>query len=184
MTEEGYKIRNQSATHFLTFTVVEWIDIFTRQVYRDIILDSFRHCQAERGLLVHCWCIMSNHLHFIATARNNDLSEVVRDFKKFTSQELIKSVRNNPFESRKHWMLRIFAEQGSQNARNKDNQFWLQDNHPEECYSARFTFQKMNYIHENPVRAGIVANQWEYLYSSARDYREGRKCGLLRVDFL
>ena len=99
MTEGGYKIRNQSATHFLTFTVVEWIDIFTRQVYRDIILDSFRHCQAERGLLVHCWCIMSNHLHFIATVRNNDLSEVVRDFKKFTSQKLIKSVRNNPLKA-------------------------------------------------------------------------------------
>ncbi len=72
MIEGGYKIRNQSATHFLTFTVVEWIDIFTRQLYRDIILDSFRHCQAERGLLVHCWCITSNHLHFIATAKNSD----------------------------------------------------------------------------------------------------------------
>ena len=179
----GYKIRNQAAAHFVTFTVVEWVDVFTRQVYRDILLDSIRHCQANKGLLMHCWCIMSNHVHLIVSAKNHDLSNLLRDFKKFTSNEIIRTIACNKLESRREWMLQIFSEQGAGNLRNKRYQFWRQDNHPEELYSEAFTFQKINYIHQNPVRAGIVLNPWEYLYSSARDYHEGRKCGLLDLTF-
>lgn len=181
MTEGGYKIRNQEAMHFLTFTVVEWVDVFTRKLYRDIILDSFRHCQLERGLLLHCWCIMSNHLHGIASAKNKDLSDIIRDFKKFTSKEIIKAIENNAKESRKKWMLDIFRAEGAKNSRNKDFQFWRQDNRPEELYSSSFIFQKIHYIHNNPVAAGIVEKPEEYLYSSARDYILGKKCGLLDV---
>lgn len=180
----GYKIRNQSAPHFLTLTVVEWVDIFTRQCYRDILLDGLRHCQQYKGLRLHAWCIMSNHIHFVAAAKNKDLSNVLRDFKTFTSNQLVKAVKNNRLESRREWMLRVFSEQGRANSRNQQYQFWRQDNHPEELYSGPFTFQKIDYIHNNPVEAGIVLNPWEYLYSSARDYYEGRKCGLIEVDFL
>jgi REP element-mobilizing transposase RayT len=75
MSEGGYKIRNQAAIHFITFATVEWIDVFTRKQYRDIVLDSIRFCQVEKGLLLHCWCIMSNHLHLIVSAKNENLSE-------------------------------------------------------------------------------------------------------------
>ncbi len=67
MGEGGYKIRNKEAAHFITFSVVEWVDVFTRKDYRDILLDSIRHCQKEKGLLLHAWCIMSNHVHLIAS---------------------------------------------------------------------------------------------------------------------
>lgn len=179
----GYKIRNQSATHFLTFTVVGWVDVFTRQIYRDMLLDNIRFCQANKGLLLHCWCLMSNHLHLVASARNGDLSNIVRDLKKFSSRQLVKAIETGRRESRREWMTRLFKEFGQANARNTDSQFWQQDNHPEELYSASFTFQKINYIHQNPVAAGIVAQPWEYLYSSARDYHESRKCGLLDIVF-
>ena len=69
MSEGGYKIRNPAAIHFITFAVVEWVDIFTRKQYRDIVLESIKYCQAEKGLLLHAWCIMSNHLHLIASAK-------------------------------------------------------------------------------------------------------------------
>ena len=62
MSEGGYKIRNQEAIYFITFAVAEWVDVFTRKDYRDIVLESIRHCQNERGLLLHAWCIMSNPL--------------------------------------------------------------------------------------------------------------------------
>ena len=81
-------------------------------------------------------------------------------------------------------MLRIFREEGEQNIRNKTYQFWRQDNQPQELYSAAFIFQKINYIHNNPVEAGIADKPEEYLYSSARDYFHTRKCGLLDVVFL
>jgi putative transposase len=180
----GYQIRNQAAIHFLTFTVVEWADVFTRKEYKDILLDSLRYCQHEKGLLLHCWCLMTNHLHLIASAKNHDLSSIVRDFKKFTSTKIIRSITDHPKESRKEWLLRIFKEQGQQNLRNTTHQFWIQDNHPVELWSSEFILQKLNYIHNNPVEAGIVHNPWEYVYSSAKDYHETRRCGLLELQFL
>ena len=101
MNEGGYKIRNQAAIHFLTFAVVEWVDVFTRKEYRDIVLNSLKHCQDEKDLLLHCWCIMSNHVHLIASAKNNDLSDILRDFKKFTSKQIIAAIEANRHESRK-----------------------------------------------------------------------------------
>lgn len=180
----GYKIRNQEAIHFITFSVVEWVDVFTRKDYRDIVIESLKHCQTEKELLLHCWCIMSNHLHLIVSAKNKNLSDVLRDFKKFTSKQIITGIHNNQHESRRDWMLRIFREQGESNSRNKEYQFWRQDNQPMELYSPAFIFQKMNYIHYNPVEAGIVDKPEDYLYSSARDYINARKCGSLDLVFL
>ena len=184
MSEVGYKIRNQAAIHFITFAVVEWVDVFSRKEYRNIVLESIKNCQNEKGLLLHCWCIMSNHLHLIASAKNSDLSDVLRDFKKFTSKQIIAAIENNQTESRREWMLKIFREQGEKNSRNKNYQFWRQDNQPQELYSPAFIFQKINYIHNNPVEAGIVERPEHYLYSSAKDYFHTKKCGLLDLVFL
>ncbi|MFM2338258.1 MAG: hypothetical protein RL115_1451 [Bacteroidota bacterium] len=133
---------------------------------------------------LHSWCIMSNHLHLIVASKENDLSGLLRDFKKFTSKEIIKAIKENKQESRREWMLEIFQREGAKNSRNKDYQFWRQDNQPIELNTGPFTFQKMNYIHQNPVETGIVAKAEEYLYSSAKDYFHQRKCGLLEVDFI
>jgi putative transposase len=184
MSTDGYKIRNQGAIHFITFSVVEWIDVFTRCLYRDILLDSIRYCQNEKALLLHCWCIMSNHLHLIASAKNEDLSEILRDFKKFTSKEIIKAIMAHKQESRKDWMLALFRSAGEKNSRNKAFQFWRQDNRPMELYSNPFVAQKMNYTHHNPVAAGLVEKPEHYLYSSAKDYVLLKKCGLLDIAFI
>ncbi|HEY6437645.1 MAG TPA: transposase [Ignavibacteriaceae bacterium] len=156
MNDGGYKIRNQAAIHFITFAVVEWVDVFTRKEYRDIVLESIRYCQAEKGLLLHCWCIMSNHLHLIVSAKNSDLSDILWDFKKFTSKQIIKAIEENRGESRKERMLRIFREEGEGNSRNKSYQFWRQDNQPQELYSPAFVFQKMNYVHNNSVVVSVL----------------------------
>ena len=109
---------------------------------------------------------------------------MIGDLKTFTSKSIVKTIENNSAESRKDWMLPLFKRQGHDNSRNKEHQFWKQNNHPEELYSPSFIFQKLNYIHNNPVEAGIVDNAWEYLYSSARDYHTGKKCGLIEISFL
>ena len=180
----GYKIRNQSAIHFITFAVVEWVDVFSRKEYCDIVLESIRFCQREKGLLLHSWCIMSNHVHLIISAKNANLSDILRDFKKYTSKQIISAIIANPKESRKEWMLEIFKREGAKNSRNKEYQFWRQDNRPMELYSGSFIFQKMNYIHNNAVEAGIVERPEDYLYSSAKDYKLTKKCGLVDLVFL
>jgi REP element-mobilizing transposase RayT len=120
MSEGGYKIRNQAAAHFITVAVVEWVDVFTRKEYRDIVLESIKYWQDNKGLLLHGWCIMSNHLHLIVSAKNHDLSDVLRDFKKFTSKQIIQAIKENEHESRREWMLRIFREECEKNSRNSN----------------------------------------------------------------
>ncbi|MBI5370935.1 MAG: transposase [Sphingobacteriales bacterium] len=138
MSDGGYKIRNQGAVHFLTFAVVEWVDVFSRKVYRDMVLESIRYCRKEKGLLLHCWCIMSNHLHLIVSAKESNLSDLLRDFKKFTSKQLVKAIQEN----RREWMLEIFKKEGQKNSRNSEFQFWRQDNQPMELYSGPFYISK------------------------------------------
>lgn len=127
---------------------------------------------------------MSNHVHLVVSAKNNDTSDILRDFKKITCKQVIRAITENEQESRREWMLEIFKKAGAANSRNSVYQFWRQDNQPKELFSEKFTEQKLNYIHSNPVDAGIVEKVEEYLYSSARDYYYGKQCGLLEIDFL
>jgi REP element-mobilizing transposase RayT len=184
MGEGGYKIRNQSAVHFITFSVVEWVDVFTRRCYCDIVVDSLRYCQENKGLLVHCWCIMSNHVHLILSAKENNLSDILRDFKRFTSRKIVTAIEDHKGESRKSWMLNIFGQRGEGNKRNEKYQFWQQENHPIEIFSLEFIAQRVFYVHNNPVKAGFVRTSKDYIYSSAIDYTMREQCGLLKIDFL
>lgn len=177
----GYKIRDQSGIHFLTFTIVGWIDLFSRQRYRDIILESFAFCRKNKGLQIGAFVIMSNHLHVIWTATNGNLSDIIRDFKTHTSKAMFESILKEP-ESRKEWLEYMFRFFSNKTAANENFKIWSGDSHPEAIYTSEFLMSKLNYIHENPVRAGIVADAVQYLYSSAGIYA-GEK-GLIEIDLL
>ncbi len=166
---EGYKIRDQTKPHFLTFTVVDWVDVFTRKRYKDILVESLNFCIANKRLVVFGYVIMSNHLHIIMQNDDGLLSDVIRDFKKHTSKKIIKSIEEEP-ESRREWMLERFARATDSHSRNKAFQFWKYGNHPEEIYSEKFMWSKLDYIHLNPVRAGLVEKASDYSYSSAVNY--------------
>ncbi len=142
---EGYKIRDQYAAHFITPTVVDWVDVFTRNQYRDVIIDSLAYCIKARSLRLYGYVVMTNHLHLIARSENGTLSDTLRDFKKYTANHLIKAIKNEP-ESRREWMLHRFEWNAAQNKRNSENQLWTHDNRPEEIYSKEFFDQKLNYI--------------------------------------
>jgi REP element-mobilizing transposase RayT len=101
MSIGGYKIRNKEVIHFITFAVIDWVDVFTRKEYRDIVLNSIRHCQDERDLLLYAWCLMSIHMHIIVAAKKHDTSEILRDFKKYNSKKIITAIENNKQESRR-----------------------------------------------------------------------------------
>ncbi|KAA9325630.1 REP-associated tyrosine transposase [Adhaeribacter soli] len=167
--------------YYLTLTVVDWVDIFTRPVYRHILLDSMRYCQQQKGLELYAWCLMTNHLHLIASAKEGkNLSDILRDFKKFTSKALIKALQEEP-ESRREWLLDRFAFAGTCDPKIKQYKFWQEGNEAKEIHTSAFLDQKLNYIHQNPVRAEMVSEPEHYLYSSARDYA-GEK-GLLDIIF-
>ena len=119
---------------------------------------------------MHAWIIMTNHVHLIISSKENKLENIVRDLKKYTSKQILKAIEENNSESRKEWMLKIFKYAGKSNANNKEYQFWKQDYHPIELNTAEKLKQRLDYLHENPVRSGLVWESWHYKYSSAIDY--------------
>lgn len=173
MNRNGYIISNQQAIHYMTFTVVGWIDVFSRLRYKEIVIESFKYCQLHKGLKLHAYVIMSNHIYLIACVNEGHLlSDFVRDFKKFTSKNILTEIENNQVESRKDWMLHQFKYYASRHTRNDYYQLWEHDSHPVELISPRFTQQKIDYIHYNPVRAGLVYRPEDYVFSSASNYAD------------
>ena len=178
-----YKFRAQDKLYFVTFATVYWIDVFSRKTYRDILLDSIRYCQAYKGLEVYAWCLMTNHVHLIIGTNKEPMENILRDLKKYTSVKILEAIQSNTHESRREWMLWVFARAGKRNANNKHYQFWQQHNRPIELSNYQMAQQKLAYIHHNPVEAGIVLSPHEYLYSSAKSYA-GMNDALLEVLFL
>jgi len=163
--------------------VVGWIDIFTRQSYRDVVVDSFNFCRTNKQLKIHAWVIMSNHLHCILSSDIGRLSDTIGELKGFTSGTMLRMIETGT-ESRKEWMLHQFKYYANRHTRNDKYQLWTHENHAEELLPMvpEKGLIKLNYIHQNPVRAGMVAEPEHYLYSSAIDYA-GRK-GLIEVDLM
>lgn len=178
-----YKVGEDAIPHFVTFSVVGWVDVFSREQYKELFIESLKYCQQEKGMVLHTWVIMTNHVHLIISSNSNKLQDIVRDLKKYTSKQIIKAIQENNIESRKEWMLNIFSFAGKSNNNNKEYQFWKQDYHPIELNTPEKIKQRLDYLHENPVRSGLVWEPWHYKYSSAIDYYTNEH-GLLKIEHL
>ena len=178
-----YKVGEDALPHFVFFSVVGWINIFSRKQYKELFVESLKYCQENKGLVLHAWVLMTNHVHLIISSNENKLENIVRDLKKYTSKQIIKAVQVNNRESRKLWMLNIFSFTGKNNNNNKEFQFWQQDYHPIELNTVEIMKQRLNYLHENPVRSGLVWEPWHYKYSSTLDYYTNEH-GLVNVEHL
>jgi REP element-mobilizing transposase RayT len=170
--------------YFLTLTVVDWIDVFTRKELCEIVTDSLRYCQEKKGLQLFAWCLMPSHLHLVASVAegDNSLSDIMRDFKKHTSKLIVKTI-GEIAESRKKWLLNHFAYAGKYDPKITNYKFWQEGNHPIELTSGKFIDQKINYIHQNPVEAGMVFQAEDYVWSSAAQYA-GEFNALLQVTLI
>lgn len=179
-----YKIRDQSQLYFITFAVVGWIDVFTRREYCDILIESLKYCQREKGLVLWAWCIMSNHVHLIVSRSKAFLIEaIIRDFTKYTSVQLCRTIAANRSASRRDWMLSYFSRAAVESKKHSQYMFWQNDYRPVELSTKAIMDQKLAYIHDNPVRAGILERGEDYVYSSAKDYYSGTQ-GLLDIAFI
>jgi putative transposase len=172
-----YKITNSDKAYFVTFTVIHWIDVFIRDEYRQIFIDSVRYCQKHKGLEVFAWCIMPSHIHMILrTTGLNPLEAVIRDLKSFTSRSIRKTLEDCNFgESRREWLLYMMYRTGRFNGNNKDWQFWQQHSNPIELSTNQLVENTLDYIHMNPVKAGFTLSPDAWIYSSASDYYHASK---------
>ena len=161
--------------YFVTITVVDWIDVFTRPRYKHIVVDSLLYCQQHKGLEIYAWVLMTNHLHAIVSAGGElPLGDIIRDFKKFTSKRILNELQTDLQESRRDWMLGRFQFSAYNDKKIRDYRFWQDGYHPVLLTTGEFFTQKLDYIHANPVRQEFVARPEEYLYSSAFDFAGGR----------
>ena len=176
----GYRVSGNEFPYFVTFTVIGWADVFSREIYKELLLEDFNYCIKNKGLILHAWVIMTNHLHLIVNSKNNNLPGIIRDLKSYTSKRITDCIIKNNKESKKDWLINLFKEAGKKNSDNSIFQFWKQNYHPIELSYPFILNQRMNYLHNNPVKAGLVWEPWNFKYSSAIDYYTNEK-GLLEI---
>jgi hypothetical protein len=100
-----YKFYTERGAYFISFSVVNWIDVFTRELYFNEIISSLDYCRKNKEMEIYGYCIMPSHIHLIFRAKNNNPSDIIRDFKTFTSKKIVRLIEENPQESRKEWLL-------------------------------------------------------------------------------
>lgn len=167
-----YKATLPDTAYFITITTVGWIDVFTRLRQKYVITDSLKYCQKAKGLEIYAWCMMPSHVHLLCKAKEGSvLSDIIRDFKKFTSKKIIATIKAYP-ESRREWLLDAFRKACEHLKREQQYKVWQDGYHAEFASSNWFIKQKIKYIHNNPVVAKIVASPEDYIFSSARNYAD------------
>ncbi len=167
-----YKATELEKAYFITITTVGWVDVFTRLNQKYVIINALKHCQENKGLTIFAYCLMSSHLHlFCRVDLGLSLSEIMRDFKKFTSKKIIQTISEEP-ESRKEWLLDYFKKSCEHLSRPQSYKVWQDGYHAEEVFSNRWIKEKIHYIHQNPVKDKIVTEAENYYFSSARNYAD------------
>jgi REP-associated tyrosine transposase len=165
-----YKFHSPDAAYFICFATVNWVDLFTREIYFDVLARSVDYCRKNKGMELFAYCFMPNHVHMIFRSIKEYPSGLIRDFKGYTSRMLLKTIQENPKESRKEYLLEMFKKAGVDKRNVEKYQLWQHHNQPIELYSNKVIEQKINYIHMNPVEEGLVTSSIDWKYSSARNY--------------
>jgi REP element-mobilizing transposase RayT len=147
--------------------MVGWVNLFDREDYKRILIKNLQYCQNNEKLEIFAYVIMSNHIHMVCRRKDHDLNEVLGRFKSFTAKEFKNEINSNPKESRKKWLQRLFKHFAILDSSFKEYRFWQRNNHPILISEYKMLEQKIDYIHENPVKAGIVTDAQYYKYSSA-----------------
>ncbi|MBS7663166.1 transposase [Pseudomonas lalucatii] len=174
MGRSRYVITDTAQPHFLTCTVVEWLPLFARPALVDILLDCWRYQQANQGLRLYGYVVLENHLHYLAQAP--DLARCVSSFKSYTARKMLDHLEQRGADS----ALQRLSLAKRAHKRDRQYQLWQEGSHAELVCSPAVMRQKLDYIHQNPVRRGYVDLPEHWRYSSARNY-EGQP-GLIELD--
>ena len=161
-----YKILQQdNGLYFVTLTVLLKIPIFTNSTYMNIIIENLKFYRKNQELKIFSYVIMDNHVHLILSHPEN-LTKVLQNFKSYSAKKLISSLKNDS----RDWILSLMNNFKSKYKKGSIYQFWQEGNHPKKIVNIEMFNQKVEYIHHNPVRRGLVANAQDWIYSSARCY--------------
>lgn len=158
-------IATTGAVYFCKFRIVQGADLFTLPVYRDVVVDSFNFCAAQKDLCIHAYVFMSNHIHCVLSAVRGNLSGILRDLKSFSSKLMFGKMAEVG-DPRQAWLHLVFEYAAGGHGRNKEFQIWEHHNQPEILNNEALIRQKIDYVHDGPLRAGWVGESHHWLYSS------------------
>ncbi|WP_317047436.1 transposase [Sinomicrobium soli] len=181
----NYKFRNPEGLYFVSFAVVEWLDVFTRKQYKNILLDSLSFCQKQKGMEIIAWCIMTNHVHLVfRSVKGQHPALLLGDFKRFTSKAVVKAIQNNPRESRKEFLLEQFKKVAEKSSNVDSHQFWRHDNKPIELWSNKVIQEKVSYVHNNPVGERAWFSSHRIIFTAVRrTMQEEKGCWIILLFF-
>ena len=174
MGRSRYSITDPDKPHFMTCTVLEWLPVFTRPETVQILLDCWRYQREHAGLRLYGYVVLENHLHFIAQAQ--DLNKCVSSFKSYTARQIIDYLLVHHADR----LLDRLSYAKRAHKADRDYQFWQEGVHPELIFSESMMREKLDYIHNNPVKRGYVSLPEHWRYSSASFYRG--LSGLIDID--
>jgi putative transposase len=156
----------ETTYYYTTCTIIDWLPVFQEDNYFMTVIDSLKYCQEHKGLFLLAYVIMPTHMHLVTS--NDDwtcLSDIMRDFRRFTSR----SIRNLLENDNRNVFLDIFKKAAINRPR-QEFKIWSDDFHPVALKSEKWLKQKIDYIHNNPVRKGFVEAAEDWKYSSARNW--------------
>jgi REP element-mobilizing transposase RayT len=162
-----YRINTPQLAHFVTSTIVEWLPIFTSGASCDILVRSLLYCREHKGLKIYAWVILENHFHAILAAP--DLPRTLADLKKFTAREILTQLEIE----RREWLLNQLRYFRAKHKTTSEHQVWQEGIHPQSIPSDQIISQKLEYLHNNPVKRGLVAAPEHWRYSSAHEWLPG-----------
>jgi len=164
MSRSPYKIYETEYPYFMTSSFVEGLPLFGDRDVAQIMLDSLIFLQHQREVTLYVYVLMENHFHIIA--QGNDLAEKMRHLKSYTARKII-----NTFEQKKRtrWLRQLKYAKLKYKAES-DHQIWQESFHPKQIIGDSMMIQKVEYIHNNPVKRGYVDYPEDWRYSSARNY--------------
>jgi len=164
MPRSRYRELDRRYPHFMTATINNWLPIFTRPETVNIVLDSWRFLQKSSRLEIFGYVILENHLHL--AARSENLSGDMQRFKSYTAREILAWLRAR----RASRLLRLLEFSKRRYKKESVYQVWEEGGHPQMIESNAVLRQKLEYIHQNPVKRGYVDLPEHWRYFSARDY--------------
>ncbi|MBU4446113.1 MAG: transposase [Candidatus Marinimicrobia bacterium] len=173
MTKTRYKIGKDNYPYFITSTVVEWLPLLTKKPVDEIILEILDYMQNHNRITILAYVIMPTHIHFIATSQN--LPKEVANFNSFSARTIIDHFKTTNQEN----ILEMLAFSKPDYKIDRTYQFWQEGGKPKQIFNLKIMQDKVQYIHYNPVRKGLVEKSSDWLYSSAGNYIDGT--GLIDV---
>jgi REP element-mobilizing transposase RayT len=162
-----YRISDSAFPHFVTGTTVGWLPIFTTAVCCDILVPALQYCRTHKELKLHAWVILDTHFHAIAAAPN--LTRVLADLKRHTARRIIEQLQ----AERCDWLLEQLRRQCAPHKAESEHQVWQEGSHPQAIGTDATMLQKLEYLHNNPVKRGLVASPEHWRYSSAHEWLSG-----------